>query len=416
MKSSMYKLIVLLCLATVGVNAQKTPAEAHKKFPFLKPEFAKLEHFGDSIPAHSFFKAWENIVFCNKGKIQIAHFGGSHVQAGSMALQLRQNLNQQNPNAYGAPGFIFPFNLAKTNNPASYRVESTAIWTSTRAAKPSDQDSWGLGAMAVKTTEEEGSIRIFPRISDSLWNITRVSVFLPIGDSTYTLFPDSTLQVIEKQFDSTTSLLTWKLSQPVREVKMHWKKTDSLQRIIYLDGFILDNDYPGIRYHALGANGNSTESLLRSDRAFQQLPALAPDAAIFGIGVNDAHKSQQAFSKYAYKNNYRVLLDSLRVINPKMLFIFVTNNDTYYQKQSNPNAKVVQKAMRELAEEYGGYVFDLFEFMGGSNASAVWKQHGLGQRDHIHFTAQGYMLQADMMYYAIKQEFFEFLRNRYAKN
>jgi len=407
--------LLSLTLFKVG-NAQMTPSQAKKAFPFLQTEYVDLLHFGDTQPAEFFFNKMEELAFCGQGKLHIAHFGGSHVQAGTIVQQLRRNLNTQYPQNLGAPGFIFPFHLAKTNNPSYYRIESSATWESSRAAKPSDQDSWGLASMVVKTRDTSGYIRIIPKTEDGSWGVNSIKIFGPQADSTFYWFVDSSYAPVRYEYDSVQQVFTITLEKPVREIVIQWKKCEDKQRLLYLDGFLLENDQPGLRYHLLGANGNSTESILRSKRAFYQLPSLPADLAIFGIGINDAHKSPEAFKAFTYKNNYRVLLDSLRQINPNVAFLFITNNDSYYHKKPNPNALAVQKAMRELAEEYGGYIFDLYEFMGGANASSVWSKYGLGKRDHIHFTPAGYALQADMMYEGIRQEFFSHLRKKYANN
>lgn len=61
--------------------------------------------------------------------------------------------------------------------------------------------------------------------------------------------------------------------------------------------------------------------------------------------------------------------------------------------------------MHELAEEYGGAVFDTFRLMGGMRSSASWVRARLQRADHIHFTKEGYELWGDLLYNALMMDF-----------
>ncbi|MCC5917606.1 MAG: hypothetical protein JJU02_09810 [Cryomorphaceae bacterium] len=408
-------LFILIGITSWGQNP-KTLSEIEKKYPFLHAENALLKHYGDKQAAQYFFEKLIMLNLCGEGRINVTHFGGSHVQAGTLSRTLWRNLQSLYPDAPGSPGFVFPFNLAKTNNPRHYKTESRASFESIRSARPSEHARWGMAAITAKTMDTTGFFRMFNQDDDNrYWKFDRFRVYTPIGDSCFALFPDSNLPVIETIIDTMAGMIEYVLDKEVTEVVMHWKKTDSLQKVLYIDGVQLLNDKPGITYHAMGANGNSTNSLVRSEALWPQLKYLHSDLVVFGVGINDAHKSQSAFSEREYADNYRKIIDSLRAVNPKVALLFVTNNDSYYKNMPNPNAKKVQRIMQELATEYGGWVFDLFNYMGGMNASQIWEHHGLGKRDKIHFTNDGYRIQADAMFQAIQHAFFDYLSQTYAE-
>jgi lysophospholipase L1-like esterase len=54
-------------------------------------------------------------------------------------------------------------------------------------------------------------------------------------------------------------------------------------------------------------------------------------------------------------------------------------------------------------------VWDLFEVMGGLNSIYTWDQAGLAKSDKIHLTREGYRLQANMLFHAIRNDFGQYL-------
>lgn len=411
---SKHTIIAFCVLWGTFVSAQQTLSEIANKYPFLQAQNAYLVHYGDSTASNHFMERFAQLNLCGDAGVSIAHFGGSHVQAGTLSRTLWRNLQTLNPDAPGAPGFVYPFHLAKTNNPSHYLSESNAEFSSIRAARPSESARWGMSAITIFTNDTSGYVRMKNLDENSsYWSFSRVRIYTPLGDSCFSIYPDSSYNVLVTNIDSTAGMIEWILDSNHSELLFHWEKRDTLQRVFYLDGVQLDKGAPGITYHAMGANGNSTKSLVRSKALWPQLKYLNADLAIFGVGINDAHKSHAEFDVIQYKNNYRQIIDSLRAHNPNIALIFMTNNDSYYKGSPNGNALRVQKAMQHLAGEYGGWVFDLFSYMGGMNASQVWHRQGLGKRDKIHFTPDGYRIHADAMYQAIKFAFFEYLQKAY---
>jgi lysophospholipase L1-like esterase len=71
----------------------------------------------------------------------------------------------------------------------------------------------------------------------------------------------------------------------------------------------------------------------------------------------------------------------------------------------NVNGPTVQKAMFELAEEYGAAVWDVYDIMGGKNSVIKWRDAGLIKSDRLHFTPEGYVLLGDLLYNAIVEDY-----------
>lgn len=417
-KREIHKLVLIVLPVLLGplVMAQepKSLTEIQNEFPFLLAEKGGMTYYGDTTYRDAFFQKLEELNLCGEGTVNISHFGGSHVQAGTLPRKIWKNLNLLYPPTNGAPGFLFPFNIGRTNNPRHYYSDSNADWTKIRAARPSDTARWGMSAITIYTHDTSGYVRMYNRDEDSAyWVFDRVRIFTPVGDTNFVITPDSSMGVVSTRIDSAAGVIEWTLSEEKRELLFHWQKDSSIQRAIFLDGVQLLNSRPGIVFNAMGANGNSTRSLIRSMEFESQVPYLGTDLAIFGIGINDAHKPPEEFDVEEYKENYRKIIRALRKANPNMAILFITNNDSYYGRSPNPNALEVRRAMIDLAEEQGAWVFDLFEYMGGLRSSVIWYRQGLGKKDKIHFTPEGYQIQADAMYQALEKDFFDYLRKQY---
>jgi lysophospholipase L1-like esterase len=181
-------------------------------------------------------------------------------------------------------------------------------------------------------------------------------------------------------------------------VEVRLQKTDSLQNQFHLQGLYFGKQDVGISYHTIGVNGASTRSYLRCEEFGQQFATIAPRLVVCGIGVNDANVPSDEFDAAQFEARYDSLIATFKQANPRVCLLFVTNNDTYYQKKySNPNALKIRQSMISLATKHGGAVYDLYSIMGGENSIRTWANAGLAANDYVHFSKRGYELQADMM-------------------
>ena len=141
----------------------------------------------------------------------------------------------------------------------------------------------------------------------------------------------------------------------------------------------------------------------------RDLQLVRPDLAIFAVGINDSACKAADFKVETFKENYRRLIRLIREQSPDCAFIFITNNDSYrYVGRGmtyNHNGPTVQKAMFELAKEYGAAVFDVFDIMGGKDSVIKWRDASLIKKDRLHFTTEGYVLLGDLLYNAIAEDY-----------
>ena len=80
-----------------------------------------------------FYQNLDSMILCKDRKMQFYHIGGSHIQADIYTHDFRNFIQSNWPGLRGERGLVFPFNLAKTNNPSNYRFTSTNSWDGYRS-------------------------------------------------------------------------------------------------------------------------------------------------------------------------------------------------------------------------------------------------------------------------------------------
>ena len=86
-------------------------------------DFSKNNYtfYSDKSPNFStFYTKLSDLEKTKKGKLNFYHIGGSHLQADIYTNDVREFLQLKWPEAPGERGWVFPFDLAKTNNPGNY--------------------------------------------------------------------------------------------------------------------------------------------------------------------------------------------------------------------------------------------------------------------------------------------------------
>lgn len=401
-------------LASLPIATLRPEHPAFPEFPtydFIRYEDNRLQFPGDRTAWDGLFQHLDQLVFEGDTTFSVLHMGGSHVQAGTLSNALRERLLTLSDGIRGERGFIFPFRLARTNGPRNLKVEYTGQWDSCKNSNRKETCDWGLSGYNAWTADTTATVK--------LWSITRDSV--PYAFNRVRIFHDTdTLQlwptlgegnpVVNVTVDVALGCTTFELAYPCDTLWVQATATRPNQERFTLRGIYLENDDYGLTYNAVGVNGASVPSYLRCPKLPEQVAFVRPDLVILGIGINDAYMPASRFSSEQFGANYDSLLAQLRTANPHCQLLFLTNNDSKYKRRyPNKNADAVRSVMLELAKKYDGAVWDLYGIMGGLGAIDDWKAAGLAKSDGIHFTPDGYTLQADLMFHAIRDAYAEYL-------
>lgn len=403
--------VVGVLIYSLSVTGQSNP-QIVSEYPFVRADSNRIRFYNDAINYSSLFGKLDSLIFKGKGKVNIMQFGGSHIQADIWSDQMRKHFHQLSPNLNGGRGFLFPFRLAKTNNPNYYEVSYTGTWEGYRSAVSRHEATWGVSGITATTLDSIAGFTIKFRGEDTpYYDFNRIKIYHDLDQTAYCLElkSDPSATLIENHRFGYTEFI---LDQHQNSLEVGIYKTDSLQTHFNLYGLSLENDDQGLVYHAIGVNGASTGSYLRAELFQQHIEDLNPDFVIFCIGINDAFDSN--FCPSCYERNYDELIGQIRKANPDCEFLFVTNSDSYIRRRY-PNKRIYEakEVMINLAKKYNAGLWDLFEIMGGLGSIKTWETHDLAKRDRIHFTGDGYKLLGDLMFAALMQEYDRHLKKTY---
>ena len=370
----------------------------------------------------AFYEKLDSLLLFHCRNVNLWHVGGSHVQADFFSHRMRSNLTDMQPGNLGVRGILFPFGMANTNWNHNYRMEYTGDWTAGRNIQRDAAFDFGISGIAASTTDSLATLTLVLNMGMTpTWSFCRLRVMgyasskavLPLiaRDTRISSLSSQTIQTRDTIFarvDSVYGGWVLPLGEMCDSVTVSFRIPKG--ETFTLTGLIPENDLTGISYYSSGINGAAVPTWLRCPYLARDLGLVRPDLVVFAIGVNDAAVPYGEFNVEAFKNGYRNLIRMVEAVSPGCAYIFITNNDTYRResrrvKRANRNAPLVQKAFYELAEEYGGAVWDVFDFMGGLDSSPRWRDAGLMATDLIHFTRTGYELLGDLLYNAIIEDY-----------
>lgn len=381
------------------------------EYPYQIPEYNfihydenKIEFFGDSSEFENFFYKYDSINFFGKGKLNIVHFGGSHIQADIYTHRLRHRLQTFMPGANGGRGLVFPYRIAKTNNPGNYRVQFTGEWDYCKNTQRKKLCTLGVMGIAGYTRDSSATITIAVNAdSTDFYDFNKVRIYTSLDSNSFlpVVNPNN---IASKHFDYRSGVVEYELKRHVDSLYFSLEKTDSIQDSFTLYGFELLNDDPGVVYNAIGVNGASLPSYLRCQLFEEQLSIVNPDLVVISIGTNDGNTRN--FNSDYYKANYDSLIQKIKNASPETAILLTVPNDSYlYRKYINKNTAKIEKVIIELAKEYNCGVWDFYKIMGGLNSIYVWQREGLAKYDKIHFNYLGYMLKGDLLFNAILKSY-----------
>lgn len=396
-------LFVMLSFVTIVLKAQPMQI-AIDTLKFANFEDNKIYFDKDSSNLIHFFKKFNDVVMSGEGNVNMVHIGGSHVQAGVFPHRIRKDLLRTYPDLMARRGMIFPYSCAKKcNNPSDYKVSKEGEFSLIRNVYSELVRPLGATGIAVYTSDTTVRIKINLNDPELRFETERITIlgFSDSGNVVPKIVIDSIAYEPVTQ-DSLLRRFTYQVPVFTDSFAVHINIVDS-GNVFTLTGLFLDNDKPGITYHSLGVNGASVPSFLKCDYFTHDMQLIEPDLVIFGLGINDA--SGTNFDTLEFVNNYLLLIDKFKEINPDCAFIFVTNNDSYKRVSRgkytvNKRGPIVQEQFYKLADITKSGVWDQFHIMGGLRSMDKWHQHKYAKVDRVHFTNAGYELLGDLFFNA----------------
>lgn len=177
-----------------------------------------------------------------------------------------------------------------------------------------------------------------------------------------------------------------------------------------IDGFVIENDKPGLIYHSIGVNGAKISDFNKYPLFFTQLNILHPDLVIISFGTNESYLK---LSVNGYVNNLKAMCDRIRKDNPNVsILIFTPPPSLVRQTMENP---LVEKYSTALVEDksLNVAVWDFYNKMGGEKGiKSNGKYVHLISKDKIHYTTNGYKVQGEMFSSDFMKAYEEFKKRK----
>ncbi len=412
------KLVLYTILMVGGLQAQQRTPHSISAYSFINTEDSKLIKPGKDYYFDMFYDKLSDLMFKGTGKLKIMHIGASHVQAGVWSWTLRNAFENVSNLSKTAPGFMFPFSIAKTNHPYFYKSSYRGNW---RYQRITDRNGgvYPIGLSGITGICGDNicsfSFTFTSAAKIEQRAIQKVTVFHAKNDSSYIvkILPEDNVRRTHRDFKEGKTVFF--LHESMDTLSFEARKTGiNPSREFQLYGVLTENSEPGVELFSIGINGANTSSYLHTALFEEHFNSLQPDLVILSIGVNDASGYQ--FSESRYTNNYDELISKIRSQAPSVAVLLTTNTDFYFRRtRLSPHASKVLNSMLTNAKKYDAAVWDVHRMMGGNRSINLWLSNKLAQRDRVHFTEAGYKLIGTELFNAIMYDYEEYLYRQLRK-
>jgi len=395
-------------------NPEVVDTSYQTKYPFVRFERNRFQFFtAKSENYKKFHDKFQQMIETKQGKLRIYHLGGSHLQADIYTHDVRTYLQTHWDSLPGERGWVFPFNLAHSNNPGNYRFTSDNEWTGYRSAKQKAPDipyKYGLLGYVITTKDSVVNMHFAYRKTEVKPPVKHLKILHNKGEFNYDINlgkddPYVIKLVHNPQIGSTDVYFI----EPVKEFDIQFVKTTNEDSELEIYGFLLTNDQPGISYSSVGVNGAGLYTYLAAENFEEQLALYPPDYFIFSVGTNDGNVPYNRFHPEEYKANLIKMIELILKVNPDCAIVLTVPNDSFFRRRYlNRNIARERKVIVEIAKKYQLPVWDLYGIMGELGSSKIWKKNDLMKPDLIHFTFEGYHFKGKLFTEALMESLQQF--------
>ena len=386
-----------------------------------------------------------------QGKVNIVHIGDSHIQAGFFTGVIKQSL--QEVFGDGGIGFSFPYGLIRTNGPREVKYATNAQWSCVTNIKKQNEVEVGLSGRSLTTKTHDFAMQLktdadfqFSKVkviyaeekaqykaSLSVPELKTTSM-VTTGGQTHKIKNGESLSVIARKYGTTVSKLksannmhsdritagktlripsknvvqisNLKIDDNIEFVSLEHKPycaiyADSTARNTItlfpkekqsdytLNGFVIENNNPGVIYHSIGVNGAQISDYSKYPLFFKQLPVLEPDLVILSFGTNE---SFGRVSANEYISTLERFVSQIRE-NIGDVPVLVMSPPPSMIRRTRVNV-LIDDYMKALHSQSEFPVWDLYSHMGGkASISKNGEYAKMIAKDKIHYTQQGYAMQ-----------------------
>ena len=353
-----------------------------------------------------FFTKLKDLKNKKRGVVNIVHIGDSHIQADFLSGLVRRNLQAFFGNA--GRGLIFPYQLARSNAPTDISSWSNVAWQFNRVAHPKILINSGVSGYVIQTTSISANMDISLRTdeNDSSLYFKRLQFFIDSNKTTsWALHAENDrASYFINNNDSTVTPAYHQvlLDNLAHRFTLTALPTNALKSFY---GVSLQNDDAGVLYHAIGVNGARYDQYNIASLFWQQLASLQADLYIISLGTNEAQAA--IFNESDFRQQLSQMVAHIKNINPAAAILITTAADSFKGKKANSVLKQLNTSLTYYCNENRLPLWDLYRVTNGYGSCYNWFSKKLMNKDRIHFTADGYRLQGQLLYNALAKEYNE---------
>ena len=234
------------------------------KYNFVNWKANTIKMAENSPAFKTLFRKLDTIVKGGKEKLHIFHIGGSHIQADIYSNRLRSYLQTMSPTAKGQRGFIYPYSIAKTNNPGNYRVKFDGEWKGYRCSVRKDSVTWGLSGVTAVFKDTVSNVKIKVNgnnYHEKMYDFNKIRIFYDNWSTDYEISFKQDSLVSQVTENKQAHFIEFTLTKTVEEVEFCIRRAQEAKDVenaeFLMMGIELMNDNPGIEYTSIGVNGGS---------------------------------------------------------------------------------------------------------------------------------------------------------------
>ncbi|MDR0823517.1 MAG: LysM peptidoglycan-binding domain-containing protein [Prevotella sp.] len=167
---------------------------------------------------------------------------------------------------------------------------------------------------------------------------------------------------------------------------------DGQMAMYTLNGFVIENDKPGVIYHTIGVNGARMSDYNKYQLFFDQLPILRPDLVILSFGTNESF-GKMSDTEYIFQLNEFV--SKIKKQNAKATILVMTPPPSMFRHRL-PNTFIADYSIALMGINYLP-VWDLYSRMNGDSAIRPSGDYAsMIAQDKVHYTSGGYEAQGEL--------------------
>lgn len=374
-----------------------------------------------SDPKRSLDPFFAELDLLNAGKdtvITIVHLGDSHVQAGFFTGRMMRLMQNQFGNA--GRGWIAPFKITRTNEPADYFITSVVKeWESGKVIQKEKKCPVGPGGIGIRTESPFVNFDVIITPNNGAgYGFNQVVQYR--GEKSMPMLPGGTIKDSVDIRRSETELLpgivadTFNIAFLTDSLELQSTRrkpgTDTLlpaedfSNLYY--GFSLTNGNSGVLYHSVGVNGAMFVNYTDADYV-RQLALLKPSLLIISLGTNESFGRR--FTIEEFTGQIEDFLYLVKKYMPETTLLLTTPAECYKRVWVNKRRTYVRnnftekaaEAIVKLADRKGLACWDMFAATGGRGSSKKWFDNKLMGRDRVHFNREGYYEQGTLLFKAL---------------